>query len=121
LKLKCDVLLSTYAFKFKLRRYTKSVSRDSWHRFSARKKSHGWCDFAPAAVVLDAKSGYLIDDVLTAGAYTPSLKAQLEDLPEHIAPVRAQLEHHVHDHVHSGCIGAKVSLSKAESGKVSSS
>ena len=22
---------------------TKSLARDSWHRFSAKKKSHGWC------------------------------------------------------------------------------
>jgi hypothetical protein len=30
---------------------SKCVTRDSWHRFSARKKSHGWCDFAPGTVV----------------------------------------------------------------------
>ena len=64
---------------------TKSVSRDSWHRFSARKKSHGWCDFAPAAVVLDAKSGYLIDDVLTVSAEIIVLSEQCtvarDDLP----------------------------------------
>jgi hypothetical protein len=27
----------------------KSVGRDSWHRFSSKKRSHGWCDFAPSA------------------------------------------------------------------------
>ena len=42
--------------------------RDSWHRFSARKKSHGWCDFARSAVVLDARNGYLVDDALTVEA-----------------------------------------------------
>ncbi|XP_062222774.1 uncharacterized protein LOC133921772 [Phragmites australis] len=27
----------------------KSLGRDSWHRFSSKKRSHGWCDFAPSA------------------------------------------------------------------------
>ncbi|KAJ3679504.1 hypothetical protein LUZ60_017515 [Juncus effusus] len=27
----------------------KSVLRDSWHRFSNKKKSHGWCDFSPVS------------------------------------------------------------------------
>ncbi|CAL9091809.1 unnamed protein product [Musa acuminata var. zebrina] len=38
----------------------KSVARDSWHRFSSKKKSHGWCDFAPFAAVLDQRSGFLL-------------------------------------------------------------
>ena len=42
--------------------------RDSWHRFSSRKKSHGWCDFARSAVVLDPKNGYLVDDALVVVA-----------------------------------------------------
>ncbi len=42
--------------------------RDSWHRFSSRKKSHGWCDFARSAVVLDPKNGYLVDDALVVEA-----------------------------------------------------
>ena len=37
----------------------KSVHRDSWHRFSAKKKSHGWCDFAALSSILDAKQGFL--------------------------------------------------------------
>ncbi|KAG2659786.1 hypothetical protein PVAP13_1KG380605 [Panicum virgatum] len=28
----------------------KSLGRDSWHRFSSKKRSHGWCDFAPSSV-----------------------------------------------------------------------
>ncbi|KAL6013438.1 hypothetical protein ACLOJK_003936 [Asimina triloba] len=40
----------------------KSIHRDSWHRFSAKKKSHGWCDFTPSAAVLDPKSGFLLGD-----------------------------------------------------------
>ncbi|KAF7079512.1 hypothetical protein CFC21_083732 [Triticum aestivum] len=28
---------------------SKSLARDSWHRFSSKKRSHGWCDFAPSA------------------------------------------------------------------------
>ncbi|CAL4968263.1 unnamed protein product [Urochloa decumbens] len=27
----------------------KSMGRDSWHRFSSKKRSHGWCDFAPSS------------------------------------------------------------------------
>nr|CAB3447228.1 unnamed protein product [Digitaria exilis] len=27
----------------------KSLWRDSWHRFSSKKRSHGWCDFAPSS------------------------------------------------------------------------
>lgn len=38
---------------------TKSVRRDSWHRFSAKKRSHGWCDFAALTTLLDAKQGFL--------------------------------------------------------------
>ncbi|CAL9753797.1 unnamed protein product [Musa acuminata subsp. burmannicoides] len=38
----------------------KSVARDSWHRFSSKKKSHGWCDFAPFSAVLDPRSGFLL-------------------------------------------------------------
>ncbi|KAF6158126.1 hypothetical protein GIB67_014920 [Kingdonia uniflora] len=39
----------------------KSISRDSWHRFSTKKKSHGWCDFTPVSTILDSKSGFLIN------------------------------------------------------------
>lgn len=38
---------------------SKSIHRDSWHRFSSKKKSHGWCDFTPSGAVLDPKSGFL--------------------------------------------------------------
>ncbi|XP_072971433.1 uncharacterized protein [Typha angustifolia] len=38
---------------------SKSVARESWHRFSSKKKSHGWCDFIPFASVLDPRSGFL--------------------------------------------------------------
>ncbi|XP_010906892.1 uncharacterized protein [Elaeis guineensis] len=37
---------------------SKSIARDSWHRFSSKKKSHGWCDFTPAATILDPKAGF---------------------------------------------------------------
>ncbi|CAA6674953.1 unnamed protein product [Spirodela intermedia] len=40
-------------------RRVKSIHRDSWHRFSSKKKSHGWCDFTPAAAVLDPRAGFL--------------------------------------------------------------
>ncbi|KAL3838582.1 hypothetical protein ACJIZ3_023173 [Penstemon smallii] len=38
---------------------SKSVHRDSWHRFSSKKKSHGWCDFASLNSLLDTKVGFL--------------------------------------------------------------
>ncbi|KAL3655838.1 hypothetical protein CASFOL_000234 [Castilleja foliolosa] len=39
--------------------HSKSVHRDSWHRFSSKKKSHGWCDFASLNSLLDPKVGFL--------------------------------------------------------------
>ncbi|XP_057958521.1 uncharacterized protein LOC131151284 [Malania oleifera] len=40
----------------------KSVHRDSWHRFSTKKKSHGWCDFTPSSSIFDSKAGYLFNN-----------------------------------------------------------
>lgn len=41
---------------------SKSIHRDSWHRFSSKKKSHGWCDFTPSTCILDSKSGFLLNN-----------------------------------------------------------
>ncbi|KAF5748167.1 hypothetical protein HS088_TW04G00117 [Tripterygium wilfordii] len=41
---------------------SKSIHRDSWHRFSSKKKSHGWCDFTPSSTVFDSKLGYLFNN-----------------------------------------------------------
>ncbi|KAK6927548.1 MATH/TRAF domain [Dillenia turbinata] len=38
---------------------SKNIQRDSWHRFSSKKKSHGWCDFTPSSSILDPKLGFL--------------------------------------------------------------
>lgn len=54
----------------------KSVSRDSWHRFSPKKKSHGWCDFTPGARILDGKSGFCIDDAIVVSADILLLKEE---------------------------------------------
>lgn len=43
---------------------SKTVQRDSWHRFSGKKKSHGWCDFTPSSVVLDPRAGFLTSDAV---------------------------------------------------------
>eukprot|EP00976_Prorocentrum_cordatum_P080227 1183895-Prorocentrum_minimum.AAC.4 len=43
---------------------SKSIARDSWHRFSGKKKSHGWCDFTPSTTVMDPKSGFVAGDTL---------------------------------------------------------
>ncbi|MCL7025321.1 hypothetical protein MKW94_025380 [Papaver nudicaule] len=40
---------------------SKSIQRDSWHRFSSKKKSHGWCDFTPSSTILDSRSGFLFN------------------------------------------------------------
>ncbi|KAM0046455.1 putative ubiquitinyl hydrolase 1 [Helianthus debilis subsp. tardiflorus] len=52
---------------------SKSIHRDSRHRFSMKKKSHGWCDFTPSTSILDAKSGFLVSDnycvVITTGIF----------------------------------------------------
>ena len=45
---------------------TKSVARDSWHRFSGKKRSHGWCDFAPLTAL--AAPGFCVDDALVITA-----------------------------------------------------
>ncbi|XP_009588719.1 uncharacterized protein [Nicotiana tomentosiformis] len=41
---------------------SKSIHRDSWHRFSSKKKSHGWCDFTPSNSILDPKFGFLFNN-----------------------------------------------------------
>ncbi|KAM7256152.1 hypothetical protein ACFE04_011893 [Oxalis oulophora] len=41
---------------------TKTIHRESWHRFSSKKKSHGWCDFTPASTVFDSKLGYMFNN-----------------------------------------------------------
>ncbi|CAI8599607.1 unnamed protein product [Vicia faba] len=41
---------------------SKTVHRDSWHRFTAKKKSHGWCDFTPASTIFDPKLGYMFSN-----------------------------------------------------------
>ncbi|KAF8400604.1 hypothetical protein HHK36_013903 [Tetracentron sinense] len=41
---------------------SKSVQRDSWHRFSGKKKSHGWCDFTPSMTILDSRAGFLFNN-----------------------------------------------------------
>jgi hypothetical protein len=46
----------------------KSVGRDSWHRFSGKKRSHGWCDFTPVAPLADTRSGFCANDTLVVTA-----------------------------------------------------
>eukprot|EP01018_Ginkgo_biloba_P001927 Gb_20787 [translate_table: standard] len=42
----------------------KSIQRDSWHRFSGKKKSHGWCDFTQNLTILDPKAGFSVNDAV---------------------------------------------------------
>ena len=46
----------------------RSVCRDSWHRFSAKKKSHGWCEFAPVSTILDPRQGLSVNDTVVVTA-----------------------------------------------------
>ncbi|CAH2060983.1 unnamed protein product [Thlaspi arvense] len=39
-----------------------TIHKDSWHRFSSKKKSHGWCDFTLNSSVLDPKMGFLFNN-----------------------------------------------------------
>ncbi|CAN8284245.1 unnamed protein product [Cochlearia groenlandica] len=41
---------------------TLTIHKDSWHRFSSKKKSHGWCDFTLNSSVLDPKMGFLFNN-----------------------------------------------------------
>eukprot|EP00899_Mesostigma_viride_P015066 jgi/Mesvir1/23560/Mv18256-RA.2 len=43
---------------------SKSIQRDSWHRFSSKKKSHGWCDFTPSSTIMESRSGFLVNDTV---------------------------------------------------------
>lgn len=38
---------------------SKSIHKESWHRFSSKKKSHGWCDFTPSNSIMEPKLGFL--------------------------------------------------------------
>ncbi len=35
---------------------------------AGKKKSHGWCDFAPGSAVSDVRQGYAINDTLIVSA-----------------------------------------------------
>ncbi|XP_010431620.1 PREDICTED: uncharacterized protein LOC104715953 [Camelina sativa] len=39
-----------------------TIHKDSWHRFSSKKKSHGWCDYALNSSILDPKMGFLFNN-----------------------------------------------------------
>ncbi|XP_010474458.1 PREDICTED: uncharacterized protein LOC104753989 [Camelina sativa] len=39
-----------------------TIHKDSWHRFSSKKKSHGWCDFTLNSSILDPKMGFLFNN-----------------------------------------------------------
>ncbi|KAG7572172.1 TRAF-like [Arabidopsis suecica] len=39
-----------------------TICKDSWHRFSSKKRSHGWCDFTLNSSILDPKMGFLFNN-----------------------------------------------------------
>jgi MATH domain len=54
----------------------KTIARDSWHRFSPKKKSHGWCDFTPGPPVLDLRGGFCVNDSIVVSADILLLKEE---------------------------------------------
>ena len=47
---------------------TRTVARDSWHRFSSKKRSHGWCDFTAVGPLVDPRTGFCTADTLVLTA-----------------------------------------------------
>ncbi|CAE6008488.1 unnamed protein product [Arabidopsis arenosa] len=39
-----------------------TIHKESWHRFSSKKRSHGWCDFTLNSSILDSKIGFLFNN-----------------------------------------------------------
>lgn len=71
---------------------TKSIQRDSWHRFSGKKKSHGWCDFTPSSTVLDIKGGFVVNEAVLITAEILVLHESVSfsrenELPATVGPV----------------------------------
>ncbi|BBN19328.1 hypothetical protein MPTK1_8g09710 [Marchantia polymorpha subsp. ruderalis] len=70
----------------------KSIQRDSWHRFSSKKKSHGWCDFTPSSTVLDSKGGFVVNEAVLITAEILVLHESVSfsrenELPATVGPV----------------------------------
>ncbi|CAM6084873.1 unnamed protein product [Calypogeia fissa] len=70
----------------------KSIQRDSWHRFSSKKKSHGWCDFTPSSTVLDSKAGFVVNEAVLITAEILVLHESVSfsrenELPATVGPV----------------------------------
>ena len=63
-----------------------SISRDSWHRFSPKKKSHGWCDFTPSSSILLPGSGYYLGGAIVVAADILLLKEEFSFVREPEAP-----------------------------------
>lgn len=51
-------------------------------RFSAKRKSHGWCDFAQSSVVLDPSTGFAISDTILVTADILVLSEQTQSVRE---------------------------------------
>eukprot|EP00884_Botryococcus_braunii_P019083 jgi/Botrbrau1/5859/Bobra.0366s0040.1 len=68
----------------------KSSSRDSWHRFTSKKKSHGWADFISLASVLQERSGFVNDGRITIRAECLVLKEESDFTPESPSDTRSQ-------------------------------
>ncbi|CAA6670482.1 unnamed protein product [Spirodela intermedia] len=82
---------------------SKSIHRDSWHRFSSKKKSHGWCDFTPAAAVLDPRAGFL-----SGPGESLVVTADILVLDESVSFSRDIVPHSDHHHHHQAQSSAAV-------------
>ena len=57
-------------------------------RFSAKRKSHGWCDFAQSSIVLDPSTGFAVNDTIQVTADILVLSEQTQSVREN-EPVSA--------------------------------
>lgn len=51
-------------------------------RFSAKRKSHGWCDFAQSSIVLDPTTGFAVNDTILVTADILVLSEQTQSVKE---------------------------------------
>eukprot|EP00850_Spirogloea_muscicola_P017601 SM000153S01590 [mRNA] locus=s153:33191:42651:- [translate_table: standard] len=84
---KWDCFASYRLCVFNQRDDGKTIQRDSWHRFSGKKKSHGWCDFTPSSAVLDPKAGFLVGDAVLITAEIMVLHESVSFSRENELPV----------------------------------
>lgn len=62
--------------------YVQRKTAKSHCRFSAKRKSHGWCDFAQSSIVLDPTTGFATNDTILVTADILVLSEQTQSVRE---------------------------------------